>query len=242
MNLRQTNLREYIQDKILRAKEIYAGVHFPAFMSENEFKALHTDHLIPLRIKIDTNQFLNEIALYKDKFFMWGEKYPTMPRYGAALVNNDGTFKEKDPANYPNDEWNERYPDTFLTDADMVEKTPLYDAPSLSPLKVFDEYFYRSNILYWEKGACISPHFDTLFPSPFLRLWGCTNPENIDVNFLNSNTNKMEKWNSIEAGRIYLIDTSVVHEGICTNDTVYQFFICLSPNAKDVIKENFLVE
>ena len=219
---------------------MYGHVNFSNFISESDYKSLHTSPLVPLDIKINIEQFQIELAEFDSNFKIWGEKYPDMLRYGLPLTNEDGILKNLDPANYPNDEWNSRYPDRFLTDADMVTPTPVLNIPSLSPLKIFDKYLYRSNILKWGEGGCITPHIDTLMPSPYLRLWGTTDADNIDVNFFNVSTNKMEKAQGIESGRIYLIDTSIIHEGICISGTVYQFFICLSPLAKDLIKTKVL--
>ena len=227
-------------DKTRRILEIYKDVKFPHFISEDEYRNLHSSRLVPLDIKINVNQFQQDLSPFEQYFEQWGEKFVTFPRYGIALVNKDGKFKQKDPVNYPNDEWNELYPDNFFAEFEMTTPTPLFDVLSLMPLKVFENYIYRSNILKWSQGAFFTPHIDTVLPSPYLRLWGTTDASKVNVNFYNPTTDKMEKIESVESGRLYLIDTSVVHDAQCTADTVYQFFICLSPLAKDLIKTKVL--
>lgn len=225
-----------MNDKLGRILDIYKDVKFPNLLSNAEYKELHTAPLVPLDIKIDTDQFNKDIVSFEQHFEQWGEKFLDVPRYGAALVNEDGKFKNKDPANYPNDEWNERYPEKFLAEFQMTATTPLFDIPSLLPLKIFKDHIYRSNILKWGKDAYFTPHIDTILPSPYLRLWGTTDSSKIDVRFYSTQTGQLEKFNNIETGRMYLVDTSIVHDAQCTADFVYQYFICLSPLAKDQIK------
>ncbi len=46
----------------------------------------------------------------------------------------------------------------------------------------------------------------------------------------------MKSITGIESGRLYLIDTSQVHDAV-SHDEVYQFFLSVSPTALNIIKE-----
>ncbi len=203
---------------------------------DKEYYRLHKDKLTPLNLKIDCNSFLSELEQYQSHFYQWGTKHTHLPRQGIALVNQDGTFKENDPANYPGDEWNRLHPEKFLLEYDHQSPTPLMDINSLSSLKIFEDYFFRSNILKWGEGAKFYPHFDNKLPAPWLRLWGTTHPENTIVRFWDAEKEAMIPYPNIEAGRLYLIDTTLVHDSICTKDITYHFFICLSNSAKSIIQ------
>ena len=41
----------------------------------------------------------------------------------------------------------------------------------------------------------------------------------------------------IEAGRLYITDTHVIHDASATGDNVFQFFIALSTDSMPVLKE-----
>jgi hypothetical protein len=98
---------------------------------------------------------------------------------------------------------------------------------SLRPLETFKNYWFRSNILKWQAGAEFKPHIDTILPSPWLRLWGTTNAENLEIRYWDTDENQMRSVQNVESGRIYLIDTSCVHDAVGHGDS-YQFFLSVS--------------
>jgi hypothetical protein len=106
---------------------------------------------------------------------------------------------------------------------------------SLRPLDVFKNYWFRSNILKWQVGAEFKPHIDTILPSPWLRLWGTTDSKNIEIRYWDTDTNQMQAVQNIESGRIYLIDTSRVHDAFGHGDA-YQFFLSVSPDSIEKIQ------
>ena len=71
-------------------------------------------------------------------------------------------------------------------------------------------------------------HIDVGLPAPNLRLWGTTNP-NMCLKIGG------ETIRDFEPGRLYIIDTSKIHEGWATDDNVYQFFIGCSIESYDTL-------
>jgi len=69
-------------------------------------------------------------------------------------------------------------------------------------------------------------------PSPWIRLWGTTS-NSIKLRF--SNKNKLEDYGDVEPGRIYIIDTSLVHDARCTDKKAAQFFLSVLPSAYDIL-------
>ncbi len=206
------------------------------FVSEEDYREIHSKFLVPLNVKIDCDLFLKEITQYSDFFEQWGTEHTHLPRYGIALVNQDGTLKSKDPINGSLYEWNVRYPNSPIIESDCKTSTPVMNLDSLTPLKCFDGYWFRSNIFKWGQGAEFKPHIDSIIPSPWLRLWGTTDAENTEVRCWNPKTKTMKSITGIESGRLYLIDTSQVHDAV-SHDEVYQFFLSVSPTALNIIKE-----
>ena len=84
----------------------------------------------------------------------------------------------------------------------------------------------RSSILYWKEGANFSPHWDVMLPAINLRLWGTDNPDSMSLRY--KDNNEMIECENIEAGRLYLIETSTIHDARCVEGELYQFFISLS--------------
>ena len=123
-----------------------------------------------------------------------------------------------------------------VTQSDCLTPTPVMQLESLEPLHMFKGHWCRSNILKWDQSADFKPHIDTIVPSPWIRLWGTTNPENIDIRYDNGQ-GELVKADNIEAGRIYIIDTSIVHTASSINGTVYQFFLSVMPSAINRLKE-----
>lgn len=206
------------------------------YVSEKDYELLHRNFLTPTSLKVNVDQFLIEVEKYQNYFEQWGTQHTQLLRYGLALVNQDGILKKNDPINGSLYEWNVKFPEDPIIESDCLVPTPVMQLESLRPLTVFDGHWSRSNILKWGGHADFKPHIDTIIPSPWIRLWGTTDPNNIEVNYDNGQ-GELIKVNNIEAGRIYIIDTSVVHTATSINGTVYQFFLSVLPSAINTLKE-----
>lgn len=234
-------------------------------IAKNEYEILHTENLIPIDIKINVDDFLQEIQKYS-KWHKWGDKFQELERYALPLVNLNGElYNNEEPACWPLDRWNflNQYEDTpenfnkfykdvlddnidnFLLEYDFKKSTPLLNISSLSPLNQIKKYMLRSCILKWGKGGLFHPHVDTWHPVRWLRLWGCTNPENLKLRFKSESGEKI--WNdlkkeyeyykiqeNIEPGRLYLFNALNWHDAIA-NDLVYHFFIAIDIDYAKVI-------
>ena len=204
-------------------------------LNKDEYYTIHPKPLTPTNIKIDKYQFLQDIEHYQLDFEQWGTKH-NLPRYGLALVNQDGKLKSNDPINNSLYEYNKYNPENPIFETDCTIPTQVKYMQSLRPLNVFDGYFCRSNIFKWYNGAEFFPHIDAFLPSPWIRLWGCIHPENVQLNFYDNEGNEID-IGPIEEGRIYVIDTLLVHSAKSIGDVNYQFFLSVNPHAKDIIKE-----
>jgi hypothetical protein len=205
------------------------------------YNKLHTDFLVPTDIVIDTELFTWEITKFDDQFAQWGNIHTELPRYGLALVNLDGQLtKDKDITNGSLYQYNLLNPNRPMYETDCTKPTVVYDLESLKPLKVLDGHYTRSNILKWLGDGKFLPHVDSFKPTPWLRLWGTTNSENLTVNYYDTKSNSYKTYESIENGRIYLIDTSLVHDAVCTHGVNYQFFLSTNISAYDIITEHIL--
>jgi len=205
------------------------------FVCNEDYTSLHTDFLTPLAIKIDVDMFHKEIIKFNLHFEQWGSEHIHLPRTGIALVNQDGILKNQDPINGSLYEWNKKFPNQPIIELDCTVPTEVMQINSLRPLDIFKNYWFRSNILKWQAGAEFKPHIDTILPSPWLRLWGTTDSKNIEIRYWDTVTNKMQAVQNIESGRIYLIDTSRVHDAVSHGD-VYQFFLSVSPDSIEKIQ------
>jgi hypothetical protein len=204
-------------------------------VSSVDYDAIHTSPLVPLNLNIDADQFLTDIKTFSNYFEKWGKEFD-LPRYGLALVNRRGILHTPDVVNGSLMEWNRIHPNEQYTELDFQTPTNVLTVPSLKALSVFNGYWCRSNIFKLEAGSYFHPHIDTVVPSPWLRLWSTTDAKNTVVRFYNSTTKEMEVIDNIESGRIYLIDTSCVHDAHCS-DTVYHLFLSVRPGAYKIIKE-----
>jgi len=201
-------------------------------ISQEDYHRLHTKPLTPLNIKIDCDKFKEEIEQYKVYFEQWGSQFTELPRLGLAVVNQDGVLKLNDPINGSLYEWNNKHPNSSLLETDCLTSTEVLDLPSLRLLKLFDGHWCRSNILKWDNGARFMPHIDTVVPSPWIRLWGTTDANNMEICFYDKKG--PIKIEPVESGRIYVIDTSLVHDAAATGP-VYQFFLSVLPSAYNLI-------
>jgi hypothetical protein len=204
-------------------------------VNETDYRTIHTSPLVPLDIKIDIDLFKKEIENFP--FEQWGGKHLHLPRYGLAVVNQDGVIKNHDPINGSLHEWNSNNKSSAILETDCLVPTAVMDIESMQPLRIFDNHWCRSNILKWHTGAEFKPHIDTVIPSPWIRLWGTTG--DIELNFYNE-FGKITDMPKIEQGRIYLIDTSLVHDARCANGTVYQFFLSVLPSAYNIVNSILL--
>lgn len=205
------------------------------YLTEEKYKNIHKSFLTPLNLKIDKKTFLKEIKKYQTNFKQWGNEHTHLSRYGAALVNQDGLLKDKDPINGSLYEWNKNYPENPIIEIDCKVPTKIMQERSLEPLSIFNNHWCRSNVLLWNKSAEFKPHIDTLIPSPWIRLWATFDSELV-LEFHNGI--EMIKVDDLEEGRIYLIDTSIVHYARAVNDQTYQLFLSVLPSAYEIIKEN----
>lgn len=199
-----------------------------SYISKDQYRQLHNSFLTPLSIKINCDLFVKEIDQYSEYFEQWGTQHIHLPRYGIALVNQDGALKKQDPVNGSLYEWNEKNPENPIIESDCKVPTEVMNLKSLGLLSIFDGLWYRSNILKWNDGAEFKPHIDTVIPSPWFRLWGTTDSDNTVIRYWDENTQSMKNVTDVENGRIYLIDTSIVHDAYSTGN-VYQFFLSLNP-------------
>lgn len=203
------------------------------FVTEEQYKELHTSPLVPLDIKIDVDKFVNEIQEFSLEFEQWGNQHQELPRYGLALVNETGLFIDDDPINGSLYEWNVNNPEYPILETDCFVPTQAMYIDSLKPLSVFDTHWCRSNILLFKDGAEFKPHIDTLIPSPWIRLWGTTT-NNIKLRF--AKNNQLIDYGNVEPGRIYVINTALVHDARCEGEEGYQFFLSVFPSAFQLVQ------
>lgn len=204
-------------------------------VSVEDYYRLHSSPLTPTTIKIDTELLKKEVSEYK--FVQWGKNHTHLERYGLALVNQSGELIEDDPINGSLMAWNQQNPDKPLIEIDCRTPTEVMNISSLSPLKVFDNYWTRSNIFKWNKDAYFLPHIDTSVPSLWLRLWMGT--EGVVVRFYNEETKELEQL-QYEPGRVYVIDTSIIHDAYATEDNVFQLFLSVLPSSFNIVLETLL--
>ena len=124
----------------------------------------------------------------------------------------------------------------------FTRPTSALNMKSLEPLNDIKPYMVRSCILKWHTKAHFKPHYDTWHPVKWLRLWGTTNPDGMYLRFKSEDTTDgFCNWNettqeheiyvaeeNIEAGRLYLHDSSIWHDAMSFEDNTNQFFIALN--------------
>lgn len=214
------------------AVEIYKKA---VLVKDEDYKRLHPFPLTPTMIKINSNLFNSEIKQFDEYFEKWGTDHQDLERYGLALVNQDGKLKANDPINGSLMAWNKNNPTMPLLETDCLNPTNVMSMISMHPLNIFEGHWCRSNIFKWHNGAFFFPHIDTIVPSMWIRLWATTSPD-IVVRFHNPATGELEEFKDIELGRIYIIDTSIVHDARTTGDNVHQLFLSILPSAVDLLK------
>ena len=228
------------------------------------YEEIHVVPLRPTKYKIDCNSFIEEIKEFP--FQRWGDLHHEFPRFATPLVNSDGEFKKDDPACYPLDRWNfllqypeyknktitdetverwheylnsiENVQDLEVNEASFTKATSALEIDSLQQIRHLN--FYRSCVLKWDFGGHFKKHIDGWHPIPWIRLWGTTNPDKMEIRFKGKRSDadylstehpdKFREMCNVEAGRLYLIDTLIEHEALAYGDDVYQFFIVLHPS------------
>ena len=189
---------------------------------------------------------------YRYAFRRWGVNHLEYPRYGAPLVNLNGEmFNNPEPICYPLNQWNEgKSEEDKVRDPKCIIPTEMLSASCFDPLAPLKPFMYRSAILLWHDTGHFKPHTDTKVPSDIIRLWGTNDPDNMVFRFdkdrKTANPREVAEGNlsydlvretDIEAGRLYITDTHVIHDALATGDNVFQFFISLSTDSIPTLKE-----
>jgi hypothetical protein len=204
-------------------------------IADADYRALHRTFLTPTSLSFDVEAFVLEIDRYSSYFTKWGKKYQELPRYGLPLFNVDGCISKTDPTMGSLLDWIKENPDNPILETDCTTATEVYNLKSLEALKHFDSYFCRSSILKWGAGSVFTPHIDVALPAPWFRLWATTS-NYIDLSYWDQQGNK-RSCDYIEAGRIYLIDTTLVHEAAWNaRGWVYQLFLSLMPSSISTLR------
>ena len=134
--------------------------------------------------------------------------------------------------------------DYMVNETDFTISTEVMDMSSLKVLKPIEKHMIRSCILKFHTLGHFKPHIDTWNDkSSWLRLWGTTHSESVKLRYKSDDGEKLI-WNDIkkeyesyiseknvEAGRLYLHDSSIWHDAMSFEDNTYQFFIALDINA-----------
>ena len=210
------------------AKKFYDKFFSLDTIGIRKYKKLYNQPLRKTKLKINVVDFINEIQQFKTCFQKWGNKTDKGQRWGLPLVNETGVIDEPDDTIQPLDEL---YFETgkLLMDVEITEKTVACMMESLTPLRKLYPYLIRSAILKWIYSAGFSRHRDMELPANHFRLWGTCSEKMI----LKIDDQEMR---DIEAGRIYLIDTSKFHEGLSRQNHLYQFFLGVNLDAYDTLE------
>lgn len=224
------------------------------------YNELHTQPLVPLDICINIDDFRHTMKKYHYAFRRWGKEHLELNRFAVPLINRSGRLDDNpDPSIYPLDKWNEDLSiEDKLWDNDFVNPTEVLSEPCFDVLEPIKQYMVRSSIFKWHTGSKFHPHIDTWFPSPILRLWGTDCAESVHLGFnktgersawidngngtftkpdnLEQAINNLQDITNIESGRLYLIDTCIMHDARASADDVHQFFIALNTHSIEAIK------
>jgi hypothetical protein len=205
-------------------------------VKDEDYKRLHPFPLTPTNIVIDCNAFNMQVKQYNNKFQKWGTDHQHLQRYGLAVVNQSGDLIDNDPINGSLMAWNRDNPTHPLIETGCVTPTEVLNLPSLEPLSILNGHWCRSNILKWHSGAFFFPHIDTVVPSMWIRLWAATSND-VVLRFYNPANGELEQVD-YEPGRVYVIDTSLVHDASTTGFNVLQLFLSVLPSAYDLLINN----
>ena len=204
-----------------------------------------------------------KLQISKFPFYQWGDTHTEYPRFACPIVNDDGNFKDEEASCYPLDRWNFllEFPqykncdwttehltdwkewwsrdinmDDIINERSFSTPTPALSISSLDPLTPLKKYLLRSCILKWDYLGHFKKHIDTWHPTKWIRLWGTTDPDRLVIRFEDEQKNMVEEKN-IEEGRLYVIDTVKYHESLAFRDDVHHFFISVSLDALNILKE-----
>jgi hypothetical protein len=206
----------------------------------DSYKQFHKTHFHPLDLKIDIPLFEKQMEQYSLAFREWGGPRKNIGRYGLPLLNQNGSLHNNpEPACYPLDIWNKENPDNKLWYPLMAEPTEVLNLSCFDPIEDIKEYMLRSCVLKWNTGANFVPHTDQTTPTEVIRLWGTNDPDNMSLRFdksgkyvhpfdVSNTDHDLIPVENVEAGRLYLIDTCMIHDATASSDNVYQFFIALN--------------
>jgi len=189
------------------------------------YSVLHRKFLTPLPLLCDNVE--HDFSAIHELFYQWGDNRDLKTRKGCALVNLDGRNTADDLSIGPLDHHNKKHAKGLVNkcyiEGDFTTHTE--QMKYMKPIQQFD--LCRSSILWWQSGDNFTPHIDVLLPAPNLRLWGCTNSASMQLRY---GEDMIES--KFESNRLYLIDTSVIHDATALGE-VYQFFIGLLPTEKN---------
>lgn len=199
-------------------------------ISKRVWDNMHTDYFVPLDIVVDMDQLEEELKdIEWKKWVNPDQDFTDRPNYAYALT--DGEIEGS--TYWPNDLWNMEHPDQPLLDIDFNMPTNFFKfSESLTWIyEIFVEHWSRSHILKWDEMGHFRPHVDTVVPAINYRFWATNKPEDYVIRFEDKTIEGLEK------GRVYLIDTSKVHEGWSTGENVLTLFLSVNPKARKTIEE-----
>jgi hypothetical protein len=206
------------------------------YLDQEEFYNVQTENFVPLKgIRIDNQEFEQQIEPYKPYFRNWGVRWlDKMFRKGLPVVNDTGRIDDAiDASLWPLDQYNKVF-GVDLRDNNFRMPTPILDLPCFDTLAPIKPYMIRSAILWWKKGSYFHPHSDSALPTPYIRLWGTNKPEKYVFDYTDGSHDTQEMW---DAGQIYLSDTVKQHYAESLDDDVYTYFFSLDATGYDIIKE-----
>ena len=207
--------------------------------TEQQYLEMHTAPLIPLDMSANIPLFLECMREYQHAFRAWGVKHLEHQRYGLPLVNANGQLHNNpEPVCYPLDQWNAHLADDErVRDHSFQVPTEILSHTAFDFLEPLKDCILRSCILKWMDNSMFYPHTDTKLQGRILRLWGTDRPDMVKLRFdrngVRSNPRDVDNTEfdlappdcEVEAGRMYLIDTNIVHDAHSYADNSYQFFL-----------------
>jgi len=229
-------------------------------IESEDYIRLHSQPLQPLDLKVDVTEFHNYMNEVKYAFRAWGEKNSHYLRYGLPLVNKNGSsYNNPEPTCYPLDEWARKFPESEQSewvDRKFTEHTEFLNHKCFNSINAIKHCMVRSCILRWDEPSSFYPHTDTWLPSPIIRLWGTTTPDTVKIRF-DTKLQRANPWEvnslneidvqdfvdfEVEPGRLYILDTNIVHSArSLTHESTYQFFIALHSDSYKLIDDLKLV-
>lgn len=224
-------------------------------LNVEEYKKLHPKVLQPTDMLIPPEQFRETMQRYDLAFRSWGRKKQHMPRYAIPLVNENGSLHNNpDICGMPLDEWNWQYDGTlnedWKDDKSFHTPTKVLSEPCFNAMDPIKKFMLRSLVLRWDAKTLFYPHTDVWFPAPIVRIWGTDDPTVTRIQFdrlfrrvegdEDPDFHPPKAWakmphevedyppEEIEPGRLYVMDTNIIHAARTVEDRVgYQFFIAL---------------